>query len=352
MLFDRKTRIAHHWARRDHSELADGAQGAEAQGCRMSNPDTTPRSTIELTVFSKTGGPLTKRVTLTADGKIASDGIACYMARGRAKRVRIGGVGELAALIERSDLKQAIALGSLRDGLPDEVRIVTKAAIARAPRQRCRRPDRREPRLSARTVCAGAVRFRQQRNDAVGVLDAAGGFWPALVSVLPALATAGHLVRLSTSAGLGRADTGEAFPGSGGLHAYVTIADGTDAARFLKTLHARCWLAGFGWMNVGSAGQLLERSIIDRMVGAPERLVFEGPPVVEPPLHQDAAKRHPNVVAGDVLDSVVACPPLSVLEQQAFDQLRAQAKQRLKASAPRSVPHGLPPGRRASWRPA
>ena len=72
--------------------------------------------------------------------------------------------------------------------------------------------------------------------------------------------------------------------------------------RFLKTLHARCWLGGFGWMNVGAAGQLLERSIIDRMVGAAERLVFEGPPVVEPPLHQDAAARRPTVVAGDVLD--------------------------------------------------
>ena len=38
---------------------------------------------IELAIFSKIGGPLTKRITLTADGKIASDGGACTMARGR-----------------------------------------------------------------------------------------------------------------------------------------------------------------------------------------------------------------------------------------------------------------------------
>ena len=50
---------------------------------------------IELVVFSKKGGPLTKRITLTADGKIASDGSACTMARGRAERKRIGCVGEL-----------------------------------------------------------------------------------------------------------------------------------------------------------------------------------------------------------------------------------------------------------------
>ena len=108
-----------------------------------------------------------------------------------------------------------------------------------------------------------------------------------------------------------------------------SITDGADAVRFLKTLHARCWLAGFGWMNVGSAGQLLERSIIDRMVGAAERLVFEGPPVVEPPLRQDRPR--PTVVVGDMLDTVAACPPLSIVEQQAFDRLRAQVRTSLAA---------------------
>ena len=81
---------------------------------------------------AKTGGPLTKRITLTADGKIASDGSACTMARGRAKRERIDGLGELAALIEGLTSKQAIALGALRDELPDEVGIVTKAALVPA----------------------------------------------------------------------------------------------------------------------------------------------------------------------------------------------------------------------------
>ena len=88
---------------------------------------------IEVVVFSKMGGPLTKRITLTADGKIASDGSACTMARGRAKRKRIGCVGELAALIEDLTSEQAIALGALRDDLPDEIGIVTKAALANGP---------------------------------------------------------------------------------------------------------------------------------------------------------------------------------------------------------------------------
>ena len=35
---------------------------------------------------------------------------------------------------------------------------------------------------------------------------------------------------------------------------------------------------------LGKAGQLLERSIVDRVVWAPERLVFEGPPILMPPV--------------------------------------------------------------------
>ena len=88
---------------------------------------------IELVVFSKIGGPLTKRITLTADGKIASDGSTCTMARGRAKRNLIDCVDELAALIEDLTSEQAIALGALRDDLPDEISIVTKAALANGP---------------------------------------------------------------------------------------------------------------------------------------------------------------------------------------------------------------------------
>ena len=177
-------------------------------------------------------------------------------------------------------------------------------------------------------------------------LDTAGGFWPALVSVIPELGSAGHLLRLSTSAGLSRTDTGATFPGSGGLHGYVAIADGADAVRFLTTLHARCWLAGFGWMVVGRAGQLLERSIIDRMVGAAERLVFEGPPVVEPPLRQDAAARRPTVVVGEHARHGRRLP---AAEHRRAAGVRPAAgagqRQAWRRNAPRSAPHGSPHGR-------
>ena len=215
---------------------------------------------IELAVFNKFGGLLTKKIELIAD-KVVSDGSACTMARGRAMRVTLGHVGELVALIESLNSNQAIALGSPRDDLPDEVNILTKRELAKGPVKG--------------TVARTAENFRYRPGHAALVLfdfdmkgmppsvafqlKVRGGFWAAMVAVAPALATAGYLKRLSTSAGLSRVDTGEEFGGSGGLHIYITIRDGTDAVRFLTTLHARCWLAGFGWMVVGRAGQLLER---------------------------------------------------------------------------------------------
>jgi hypothetical protein len=52
---------------------------------------------------------------------------------------------------------------------------------------------------------------------------------------------------------------------------------------------------------VGAAGHLLDRSIVDRMVGLPERLVFEGPPVLDAPLTQDKERRRPRVRDGGAL---------------------------------------------------
>jgi hypothetical protein len=37
----------------------------------------------ELTLLTKAGGPLTKRIALDAAGRVASDGAACVMAEGR-----------------------------------------------------------------------------------------------------------------------------------------------------------------------------------------------------------------------------------------------------------------------------
>src|SRR6516164_8770613 len=84
---------------------------------------------IELTGFTKANGPLTKRISLAPDGTPKSDGSACVMARGTARRLSIANMGQLATVIENIRHDQAIALGTLRIGLPDNVEIVTKQKL-------------------------------------------------------------------------------------------------------------------------------------------------------------------------------------------------------------------------------
>jgi hypothetical protein len=254
---------------------------------------------FEITRLSKLGGPLSKRIYINGDGKVVSDGSACTMSAGTASRVRFQSLPEVAGFISKMPSTDAIALGRLRDDLDGVLRLTTQAKLAslngNAPAT-----------LIART--ANFIRY-QPGQPAVVLIDidtkgmpdavkarvaAAGGFWPALCSVLPSLATTARIVRNSTSSGLSRIDTGETFPGSGGQHIYLAIADGADAERFLYALHERCWLAGIGWHMVGAGGQLLDRSLVDRMVHAAERLVFEGAPVVETPLQQDQSARAPD----------------------------------------------------------
>ena len=140
-------------------------------------------------------------------------------------------------------------------------------------------------------------------------------------------------MRPSTSSGITRTDTGQAIAGSNGVHLFVLVQNGTDVGRFLKTLHARCWLAGFGWMMIGAGGQLLERSIVDRTVAGPERLVFEAAPILEPPLEQDQRKRAPIVAHGGILDTQTACPDLTIVERARLRELRAVEVSRLRPEA-------------------
>jgi len=291
-------------------------------------------SNIEAVVFEKANGPLTKRIEIV-NGKVVSDGSPCRMGRGRAQRVRLAGLEDLPALIERLGSNQALALGALRADLGEEVEIATKKELANAPRNGA----------IART--AANIRYVEGR-PALGLFDydtkgmppeiaakieSLGGFWKALVFVLPSLAVAGYVIRRSTSSGLSNTETGETYPGSSGLHVFIEEVDGSDTERFLETVHDRAWFAGLGWHLVGKAGQLLERSIIDRLVGQGERLVFEGPANVVPPLMQDAASRRPEFYPGGRIDTRAASPPLTADEQRKVAALKAESKRRLAPEA-------------------
>jgi hypothetical protein len=283
---------------------------------------------MQLVRFEKTGGPLTKRISLAA-GKIISDGSACVMSQGTARRLPVADVGELGDIIHRMGSREALGLGALRSSLPDHCRIITKRTLHKldgsgAPDQIARTREFIDFGSDRPAFALLDFDTKGMPDDVKDRLKRAGGFRPALQTILPALATTAHLLRASTSAGLYHSETKKPFAGSGGLHAYVAVADGTDIERCLDVLHRRCWLHGFGWLMVSAGGQLLERSIIDRMVGLPERLCFEGAAIIEPPLCQNEKSRKPEVRDGSRLDTLTACPPLMLSEKSKFEELRAK----------------------------
>ena len=285
---------------------------------------------VKVTGFRKDNGPITKHIELV-NGKIANDSSNCFMTSGAAWLVELDSATAIAAFINNHGPNEAYALGRIKDGHPARVRVVTAAKLNEA---------KGDPAVIARTknyliFPEGEPGLVLLDIDLKGMPEAAkrrikerGGVWGVLCEVLPPLGSVARVVRPSTSHGLRNRKTGETYPHSGGFHAAVPVTDASDIPRFLSDLHDRLWLDGFGWGIVSAAGSFLERSLIDRFVGSPERLIFEGAPIIEPPLEQE--RRDAVAHEGDVLDMKLACPPLTDAEKDEVKQLKDAEAARLK----------------------
>ena len=298
----------------------------------------------ELTRLRKLGGGiLSKRITLGEDGKPKSDGSSCRLVVGMAERHLMNGgdpAAALAATLTDMASAEALALGRLADEAVAACHIVSA-------KQRPDYPDRLTDDLPVLTrthenfawsAGPGWVLLDRDMKGMPGAvareIERLGGHLAVLRSLIPGFDAAARVERASTSSGLFNMESKEAFAGSGGRHDYVLLLDQSDAPRFLKTLHKRAWLAGLGSIFVGTAGQLLERSVVDVSVGAPERLVFEGAPVVVAPLAQDVEQRLAIASAAiDPLDSRAAVPDLSASEEAEFRRLIGSARGALKPEA-------------------
>jgi Family of unknown function (DUF5906) len=286
-------------------------------------------TSFDVTILTKEGGPLTKRISLSPDGSLVSDGSACVMSTGTAKRFVFEHARELAKVIGNLAPHEAIAAGRLREDLPSvPVRVTTKRKLngAAGPVTIARTRDYIDYRPAEPAFALLDFDKKGMPGEIAARIETVGGIWQALIPVVPDFKAAARVVRQSTSAGLYRTDTGEQLAGSGGMHIYLAVCDGADIERFLKTLHQRCWLVGLGWLMLGAGGQLLERSVVDRVVGTPERLIFEGAPLLIQPVAQDPARRRPAYVEGDLLNTETACPPLTAAEHRRYNDMLAAAR--------------------------
>jgi hypothetical protein len=264
---------------------------------------------VQITVFKKDGGNLSKHLSLDADGRLVKDGSPCAMSEGKAQVQQLSTETLFADLAEKIDTmtsNEALALGSIRDvdgSTPVKV-VCGRSKLNGAEGVICRDKKhmhyrRNEPAMVLLDYDTSGMPDAVRRK-----VEQAGGFYDALAAhVWPDLGKAGCVMRASTSSGLTRADTGEALPESDGQHVYIAIHDGTDSPRLLRAIQARCWLYGLAWHKLSADGKLLDRSIIDTMVGSPERLVFEGAPTLSEPLQQGETARRSLVRDGPILDS-------------------------------------------------
>jgi hypothetical protein len=100
-----------------------------------------------------------------------------------------------------------------------------------------------------------------------------------------------------------------------------------------KVFDDRCWLNGLGWHLIGSAGQLLDRSLVDRMVAYGERLCFESAPIVEPPLAQDPSRRIAEAFQGEAIDTGLVVPRLTEYERHRVEETKAASAEALGKAA-------------------
>ena len=225
---------------------------------------TAAATTFRIAKFrNENSRQLTKTISLGDNRCPKSDGSACFMTRGLGQNVSLEGPHDLADLINRLDSSEALSLGVIATAdvnrQPDDTVNVVTARQLREPRDG----------VIARTAQYVAfqpgeagfmlldVDFKGMPAAVAEAIEANGGVLETIYSERPGLRSAGRVERASTSAGIANIETDERFAGSGGLHIYIAVTDTADIPRALKVLVERLWLAGYGWINVGAAGQFL-----------------------------------------------------------------------------------------------
>ena len=292
---------------------------------------------VGLTKFANAENrPLSKRIYLK-DGKVEKESQGA-MNRGEAFAMSVSSCTEMAAILDGLKSHEILTLGTIKH---QQVNVITKPEYAKLLMDKPERCNEFIARSQEHVVFEdGKPSWMLLDIDRKGMpagvadrIDAAGGIWPLLKQVFPALDGVGYIERPSTSSGIYHGLNKTEYPSSGGLHLYFRVREGTDIPRALKAMFQRLWLAGLGWPLISKAGSFLERSIIDASVGMPERPIFEGAPVVVLPLAQDVERRRALGHEGSIVDSTVAFPDLTAADQMEFQRIVGQAKNASAAKA-------------------
>ena len=291
---------------------------------------------VEISIFEKPGadGPLTKVGQLGPDGKPEMDPSYCWMSSGTVRVASFTTMTAGAALIGGLSPQQAIGIGVPKATVPTGgvLNIVAKKLLNGGANVIARTKEHFTFGSKAALMVFDVDTKWLTPEVAASVSDG-DKYWSELVGLAPGLLGAARIQRASSSAGLSA--NGTAFPSSANQHIYVGVMDGTDIPRATRVMHDRAVLAGLGRVVLGDVGQKLVRSIVDVAVASEERLVFEGGPVLKPPLVQDPDVRKPVAYDGKIVDTKKAIPSLSRQERVRLDIMIAAQKTALAPEAAR-----------------
>lgn len=265
---------------------------------------------------------LTKRYRLTTDG-LKKETVAS-MTRGRAEVVELPDLAAFAALLESLRHNQALCFG-----VPAEspVTLVTKEEYRKAGEPQGMLP--RSVDAFSWPSGAGVLVLDHDAHADAGL--ARDELLSKLREAVPGLADAGCVWWPSSSSHIAHAETGEDLTGLRGQRVYIGVQDAADIPRAGKAIVTALWAAGLGHIEVGCAGQMLERTLIDASVWQTNRLDFAAGAQCDAPLRQERGR--PVVMEGPLLDTRAAIPDPSPEQEALAAMNRKKARQDVQADA-------------------
>lgn len=261
-----------------------------------------------LTVFTSHSKPLAKRFRLQ-EGAIQKEASA-DLYKGKAQTVAVATAADLRAVLDGLTTHQALAAGILQNK-------TSAAVLSRDAMERLRRSGGDVSSAVTRSLdyfafpkAPGWLLWdyddKGMPAEVAARIEALGGPVAAFFSIWPEAQAGSYLIRASSSDGVEA--PGIERTRSTGLHGFFLVEDVSQSAAILQTLHKRAWAAGLGWIYVSKSGAQLSRSIVDAVVGSPERLIFEAPPILGKGLRQ--IRRDPILHDGAPLSAPAATDDL------------------------------------------
>ena len=222
-------------------------------------------------ITSRNPAILTKSFTLAPDGTLEKHSVA-HLTDGHAEQVSLRDLSDFSALLDSLTPAQAITYGVATD-YPG-ARLVSEKRRAAHPGSISRTRKffgfRRAPGI-----------WMLDHDPQPGALLTPAVLLDIVRQAAPCLAEVAILWRPSASSHLCGPD-GSVLKGAGGQRLYIPVADAALIPEAGKALVDLLWSQGYGRIDIGQAGQALERTPIDAAVWQPERLDFAGPPHLGP----------------------------------------------------------------------